>query len=79
MKTVYVLHHVRPIGENDEDVKLIGIYRSKEAAGAAVARLLGQSGFRDYPDGFKAEPYELDKDNWTEGFATVSPSDQNSN
>jgi homoserine kinase type II len=71
METVYVLHHVRAIDESGEEVKLIGIYRSKEATDAATARLSGQPGFRDYPDGFQAEPYELDKDHWTEGFVTV--------
>ena len=33
---VYLLHHLRAQGD-DEDVKLIGVYRSETSAGAAIA------------------------------------------
>jgi len=69
MDKVYLLHHVRPeTNEREEDVKLIGAYSSEAAANAAIQRLKVQLGFRDYPDDFTVEAYEIDKDHWTEGF-----------
>jgi hypothetical protein len=54
---------------NDEDTELlIGIYRSEEAARAAIDRVKGQPGFRDFPQGFVVSEYALDNDHWTEGF-----------
>ena len=47
---------------------LIGVYRSKEAAKAAIDRVRDLPGFRDFPQGFTAHKYELDQDHWTEGF-----------
>lgn len=69
MRTVYVVRHVH-VADNgdDEDVKFIGVYSSEDAANAAIARLRLQSGFRDHPAGFRVDPYEIDKDHWTEGF-----------
>lgn len=75
MNHVFLLEHVHRDG--DEDVKSIGIYRSREAAEEAVARLKSQPGFRDHPgivedgSGFYINRYELDMDHWSEGFVTV--------
>lgn len=64
---VYVLHHTARVGK-DEDHKLIGVYSTKQHAEAVILRLRDKPGFRD-PDGeFVIGPYELDKDNWIEGF-----------
>jgi hypothetical protein len=68
MDTVYVLHHVRSDDEYGDDAKLIGVYRSPEAAAAAASRLLVQPGFRDTPEGFQTNAYALDQDHWCEGF-----------
>jgi homoserine kinase type II len=68
--TVYLLWHVHQL-DNDDDEKLIGIYSSPATANAAIARLRTQPGFRDLPEGFEMEAYELDEDHWTEGFVTV--------
>ena len=57
-------------------MKLIGIYRTEDDARAAIARLVVQPGFRDMPDGFHMDRYAVGKDHWTEGFVTVSPSDE---
>ena len=51
-----------------EDVKLIGAYSSEAAAWAAIERLRMQPGFRDHPDAFTIDGYEIDKDHWKEGF-----------
>lgn len=83
MSSVFVLQHVRYDRDgdpwSDEDIKLIGVYRSAESAKAAIARLVTKPGFRDFPNlidpainsyasGFNLDEYELDQDSWTEGF-----------
>ncbi len=60
---------------------MIGVYRTSEEACAALVRLTGQPGFSersglfnpltdDDTSGFYIDEYQLDKDHWTEGFAT---------
>ena len=71
MKTVHVLHHVMREFQDDEDVKLIGVYSTVDRAREAITRLMAQPGFRENPAGFQCGAYELDKDHWTEGFVTV--------
>jgi hypothetical protein len=72
MDTVYVLHHVRSDDEYGEDAKLIGVYRSADAAAAAVNRLKDSPGFIDHPDGFHVDAYQLDRDHWEEGFVNAA-------
>jgi hypothetical protein len=73
---VFVVQHVHEIKEDDEDVKLIGVYSTEESARAAVARLSLQPGFRESASGFHVDRYIVDKDHWAEGFITVRPGDQ---
>jgi homoserine kinase type II len=72
MDLVYILHHVRADDEYAADTKLIGVYRSRDSAEAAILRLQNQPGFRDHPAGFNIDPYQLDKDHWAEGFIKAS-------
>ena len=65
---VYVVQHVHTAPNDEEDVKMIGVYASQQAAAEAVARLTIQPGFCDHPDGFDISPYEMNKDHWVEGF-----------
>lgn len=69
LEGVYVLQHSYELDGCDE-TKFIGVYRTREAAEATIARLLKQPGFCDHPDAFSTDLYALDEDNWTEGFAT---------
>jgi hypothetical protein len=82
MKSVFIVQHLHILPGEREDLKLIGAYRSLEAAQAAIERLKIQPGFRDCPrildplvddkdQGFYIDEYELDKDHWPEGFVTV--------
>jgi len=71
--SVFVLQHVAREDEDDEDVKLIGVYSSQSSAEAAVSRIMLQSGFADFPEGFYVDEYEIDEDHWAEGFASVDP------
>ena len=68
---VFVVQHEHELDGCDE-VKFIGVYSTKERARAAVDRAKPLSGFRDHPDGFSVDPYEVDMDHWTDGFVTVS-------
>lgn len=72
MTTVFVVQHVHALGDDREDVKLIGVYSSRQQAEAAVARLRASPGFREMPDGFSIDPYEVDRDHWAEGFVSLS-------
>ena len=67
LTAVFVLQHSRDLDGCDES-KLIGVYRTRESAEAAVARLRAQPGFRMHPDDFSIDRYDLDEDHWIEGF-----------
>jgi homoserine kinase type II len=71
MSTVYVLWHVQPLGQEDDE-KMIGVYSSEEEAKRAITRLASKPGFIDCPDGFLIDSYEVDRDNWVEGYVIVS-------
>jgi hypothetical protein len=68
---VYVLQHVHSHGPTNEEIKMIGVYSSEQAAQRTVDRLRGALGFRDAPDGFVVDCYEVDTDHWVEGYETV--------
>jgi homoserine kinase type II len=56
---------------NEDDEKLIGVYSSEGEAKEAITRLAKAPGFRECPEGFSIDSYELGKDHWTDGYATV--------
>jgi len=68
MKSVFVLQHSyeRPVGIDES--KFIGVYATRAKADAAVKRLMIQPGFRDHPDEFCIDEYELNQDHWGEVF-----------
>lgn len=68
---VFVLQHVHEHSPDNKDVKLIGVYSTEDQAKAAIERVVGVSGFREAPDGFGIDGYELDEDHWTEGYVAV--------
>ena len=69
---VFVLEHARyddDNSENDiEDLKLIGVFATKQQAKAAIEQLKQQPGFKDYPKGFHIDAYPLGQINWSSGF-----------
>ncbi len=71
MGSVFVLQHVHAREDGVEDVKLIGVYSSRESAQAAVARLGRLPGFADAPNGFHVDEYRVDQDQWAEGYVAV--------
>jgi hypothetical protein len=72
MMTVYVLQHVHSLEHGEEDFKFIGVYSSRDNAQEAVRRLSQSPGFSESPDGFCIDEYQLDKDQWIEGYVTVT-------
>lgn len=72
MKSVFVLQHSYEEDGYDE-TKFIGVYSSEQTAKAAVDRLRLQNGFKDRPNDFHIEEYELDVDHWREGYVTSTP------
>lgn len=71
MDRIFIVMHGHEFGDGHADVKMIGAFSTREKAEAAVSRLRTEPGFRDNPGGFHVEPYELDVDHWSEGFATT--------
>jgi hypothetical protein len=69
---VYVLQHSNEMAGGVEDVKLIGVYSSRESAQAAVGRLGRLPGFADSVGRFSIDEYQLDRDQWVEGYLTVA-------
>lgn len=67
MISVFLLQHSYE-NENTEVTKIIGIYSSREKAELTVKEYKSLPGFRDYPDSFFIDKYEVDKNNWEEGF-----------
>lgn len=69
---VYVLQHSYLLDAQEEvyETKLIGVYSTQEKAEAAVVRLRRLEGFCDHPEDFYIDGYDVDEDNWTEGFFT---------
>ena len=61
-RTVFLLYHRHVFDDtSEEDIKMIGMYSSNEAAAAAIARLRRTPGFADHVDGFNLVALELDK------------------
>ncbi|WP_315718033.1 MULTISPECIES: hypothetical protein [unclassified Bradyrhizobium] len=76
MGSVFLLWHMRPTADRlDDDCadnKLIGVYSSAAEADAARKRKIQFEGFRDYPNYFHVDEYELDKDARSEGFIVTT-------
>jgi homoserine kinase type II len=60
------------LGDEEEHVKLIGVYSTHKLAQEAVARLKLQPGFKDWPDGFTIDRHRLDQDSWQDGFVVAN-------
>jgi hypothetical protein len=73
---VFVVQHLHVIHDDQEDVKFIGVYSSRDTAEEAVQRLRAKPGFCDAPEGFSIDPYNLNEDNWTDGYVTIHHSDE---
>lgn len=59
MAKVYLLNHARRIEPNVTDTKLIGIYSSMDVVKLTIKKYKNITGFKDYPDDFVVEEYEV--------------------
>jgi hypothetical protein len=57
--------------ERHDDVKIVGIYSSSEAAQSGIYRTRELAGFQEEPDCFIIDTYTLDEDKWTDGFVSI--------
>jgi len=72
LSKVYVLQHVHSSENDAEDVKFIGVYSSRKNAQEAIERLSRVPGFLETPSGFCIDEYQIDKDQWAEGYMTFA-------
>lgn len=73
MTKVFLVTHVHEELGGEEDVKIIGIFTSDASARTAVDRAKQRPGFSEAIDGFHIDAYELDKEQWVEGFVSWNP------
>ena len=66
--SVYVLYHTRVDSFGCDNDKCLGVFSSLEEVEKGKQYALKQKGFKDYPDGFSAVEYEINKQEWLEGF-----------
>lgn len=64
--------HQRPDPDEGEDSKLLGLYSIEEKSRERIQRCRTAPGFEEHPDESIIDSYEVDKDQGTEGFVTVS-------
>jgi hypothetical protein len=69
MNSVFLVWHTHEVG-GESDEKLVGAYRTREDAKAAINRLSDKPGFRDTLEGFEITEYVIGRDHWTEGFVS---------
>jgi hypothetical protein len=67
MTAVFLVQHVRG-SQDDEDVKIIGVFSSKKEADKAIEKAKLLPGFSEEPDGFCIDRYVLNTSYWQEGF-----------
>ncbi len=68
MGVIYILQHSYAVGDEGQfdEIKMIGVYSSREKAEKTIARYRRLSGFKDYPTScFYISKYEI-------GSATLS-------
>jgi len=82
MTRVFLLEHLHITNDDEENIKALGIYSSREAGIAAVERFRVLPGFKDHPqfadisapgpaNGFYLDEYEIDQDCWQDGYVTA--------
>lgn len=68
--TVFYLSHEYYDGVEYDYITNLGVYSTPEKAKEAIEKYKKQQQFAMHPLSFNIDEYELDKDNWIEGFNT---------
>ncbi|MBL4600074.1 MAG: hypothetical protein JKX93_13980 [Rhizobiaceae bacterium] len=73
LEFIYVLSHIRPLPDGEEEDRLIGIYSSKERTELRKRQLQGQPPFSDAPNEFYLSRGKIgaEEEGWPEGYITV--------
>lgn len=69
MNCIYMVSHLDP---KNEDEKHIGSYLTYDEAAKVVEKYKKFEGFKDAPDCFYIDKYELNKLYWAEGYYNVN-------
>jgi hypothetical protein len=69
IQLVFLVWYLLRPKEDPDDALLVGVYRSKEEASAAVERRRRDPGFREEPDQFLIVAYPVGIDHWVGGFS----------
>lgn len=64
---VYLLYHVRD-PQDEETIKLCGVFSSEATLEAAKMQLILKPGFSRFPEAFEVGRYEVDQVYWEDGF-----------
>jgi len=64
---VFELTHTHVFDDDREEVKLLGIYSSREKAESAIAKARHLPGFRDSPERLEINEVVVDRVEWPEG------------
>jgi hypothetical protein len=70
---VFLLWHVNALPGGEEDSKVLGVYSTRVLAEPVQKRAVQLPGFRELPNGFTIDSYDVDRDEWREGYVTVYP------
>lgn len=61
---------MRPVGDGETIEKLLGVYSTRDLAEQRRERALELPGFREAPNDFVIDEYEVNRDEWTTGYVT---------
>ena len=68
VKYVYLLEHAYEKENGADEIKTLGIFSEAKEAEKAVEYYKMLPGFRDYPDSFCVNKYEINQRCWESGF-----------
>ncbi|MCM1090827.1 MAG: hypothetical protein NC092_12425 [Butyrivibrio sp.] len=67
-RKVYLLQHSYEMENGSEETKILGIFSSNLEAEKAIEKYKKLSGFKERPDDFYIDEYELNRKYWAEGY-----------
>lgn len=68
---VWLLWHGDDIYDETPEAKLLGVYSSEQSARERIARCADIPGFGDHPEAFEIARYDIDQDEWAEGYVVM--------
>ena len=68
---IFLLQHSYLLEKDVYETKILGVYSTEQLALDAIKRYLKLDGFKFHPDDFYIDKYEINVDNWKEGFISI--------